>query len=87
MAPDHLSRDRLDDVAKCKGVLLFRHPGVKHDLQQEVAELIAQIVEVATRDRVGDFIGFLDGVGRDRRKILLKKDPMDSRCRAYAASP
>ena len=72
MPSDHFPRDRLDHIAERKRVLLFGHAGVKHDLQQEVAELVAQIVEIAARDRVGDFIGFLDGVGRDRRKILFE---------------
>ena len=41
MAPDHFSRDGLDHVAEGKGVLLLGHAGVKHHLQQEVAELVA----------------------------------------------
>ena len=72
MAADHLARDRLDHVAEGKGVLLFRHAGVIDDLQQEIAEFLAEIVEIAARDRVGDLIGLLDRVGRDRRKILLE---------------
>ena len=72
MPPDHLARDRLDHVAERERVLLFGHAGVKHHLQQEIAEFVAEIVEIAARDGVGDFIGFLDGVGRDRRKILFE---------------
>jgi hypothetical protein len=41
-------------------------------LQQEIAEFIPEIVEIAARDGVGHLIGFLDGVGRDGRKILLE---------------
>ena len=72
VAADHLSRDRLDHVAERKGVLLLGHAGVIDHLQQEIAEFVAEVVEIAARDRVGDLIGFLDGVGRDRRKILLE---------------
>ncbi len=72
MPPDHLARDRLDHVAECERALFFRHPGVKHHLQQEVAEFVAEIVEVAARDRIGDLIGLLDGVGRDARKVLFE---------------
>ena len=72
MAADHLPRDRLDHVAEGKGVLLLRHAGVIDDLQQEIAEFLAQVVEIAARDGVGDLIGFLDGVGRDRRKVLFE---------------
>ncbi len=86
MPSDHLARDGLDHVAECEGVLFLRHAGVKHHLQQEIAEFVAQIVEIAARDGVGDFIGFLDGVGRDRSQNSVR-DPMGSRCRAFAASP
>src|SRR2546430_269808 len=61
-----------DDVAEREYVLLFSHAGVEHHLQQEVTELVAQIVEIATRNGVSDLISFLDGVGRYRRKILLE---------------
>src|SRR5262249_49018376 len=45
---------------------------VEHHLEQEVAELLTQILEVAARDRLGDFIGLFDGVWRDRLEILLE---------------
>ena len=45
---------------------------MEHDLQQEVAELVAQIVEVAALDGVGHLIGLFDRIGRDGRKILLQ---------------
>ena len=72
MAADHLARDRLNHVAEGKGVLLFRHAGVIDDLQQEVAQFLAEVIEIAARDRVGYLIGLLDGVGRNGRKILLE---------------
>ena len=72
MPSDHLSRDRLDHVAECERVLFLRHAGVEHHLQQEIAEFVAEIVEIAARDGVGDLIGLLDGVGRDGRKILFE---------------
>ena len=64
--------DRLDHVAERERVLFLRHAGVKYHLQQQIAEFIAQIVEIAARDGVRDLIGFLDGVGRDGRKILFE---------------
>ena len=45
---------------------------MKHYLQQEVTEFVSQIVKIAARNGVGDFIGFLDGVGCYGRKILLE---------------
>ena len=72
MSPDHLPRDGFDDIAEGKGILFLRHASMKHHLQQEIAELLAEVVEIAARDGVDNLVGFLDGVGRDRRKILLK---------------
>jgi hypothetical protein len=54
---------------------------VKHHLQQEIAEFVTQIVEVAARDGVGDFIGLLDGVGCDTRKILFEVPRADVKYR------
>ncbi len=72
MPPDHFSRNSLDDVPESKCVLLLGHAGVKYHLQQEIAEFVLEIVEIIARDGVDHLIGFLDGVGRDRRKILLE---------------
>ena len=86
MPADHLARDGLDHVAERERVLLLRHAGVIDHLQQEIAEFVVEIVEIAARDGVGDLIGFLDGVGRDRRKILLEV-PRAAGARACAAPP
>ena len=72
MSSNHLARHRLDDVAKIECVLLLGHAGVEHHLQQEVAEFVAEVIEVAAGDGVDDLIGFLDGVGSDGCKILLE---------------
>ena len=64
--------DRLDHVAERERVLLLGHAGVIDHLQQEIAEFVPEIVEIAARDGVGDLIGFLDGVGRDGREILFE---------------
>ena len=84
MPPDHFPRDRLDYICKAERALLFRDPGVEHHLQQEVAEFVTQIGQIAPRDRVGDLIGFLDRVRRDAREILFEI-PRDSRCPAFGA--
>ena len=72
MAADHLPCDRFDHVAEGKGVLLFRHAGVIDDLQQEIAQFLAKVVEIAARDRVRYLIGLLDRVGRNGRKVLFE---------------
>ena len=71
MTADHLGRDRFDDIAEIKGVLLLRHARMKDHLKQQIAEFVFEIGEVVARDRVGDFVGFFYRVGRDRRKSLL----------------
>ena len=53
-------------------MLLLRHAGVKYHLQQEIAEFVAQIIEIAARDGIGDFIGFFDGVGNDGGEGLFE---------------
>ena len=72
MPTDELFGDRGHDVAEIECALLLGHPGVKHDLQEQVAQLVAKIVEIAARDRVGDLVGFFDGVRRDRCEILFQ---------------
>ena len=72
MAADQLARDALDDVAEIERAGLLGHPGMEHDLEQQVAELVLQVEKIAARDRLGDLIGFLDRVGRDGREILLE---------------
>ena len=72
MAPQELFRDRLHHVAEVEGALLLRHAGVIDDLQQEVAELLAQVGEIAAGDGVGHFVGFLQRVGSDAGEVLLQ---------------
>lgn len=72
MAAQQLLGDRLDDVAEGKGVPLLGHAGVEHDLEQQVAELVLEILEIAAIDGVRDLVGLLDGVGRDAGEVLLQ---------------
>ena len=72
MAADHLLRDGFDDVAESERALLLGKPGVIDNLKQQVAKLVLQIDQVAARNGIGNLIGFLDRVGRDRREGLLE---------------
>ena len=45
---------------------------VEYDLQQQVAQFVAQRVEVGPVDRIGHFVGFLDGVRRNAGEVLLQ---------------
>src|SRR5580698_762453 len=71
MMANELGGDRLDDAAKIKEASLLRHAGVKDDLQQEVAQFLAQIFGRPALDRVGDFVGFFKGERHDRGERLL----------------
>ncbi len=71
MSADHLFRDRLDDIAEGEFTSLFGHLRVIDHLKEQVAEFVAQIIQVAARDGVGDLVGFLDRVGSDGREVLL----------------
>ena len=62
------------------------HARVKHDLEQQIAEFVLEIGHVAALDRVGDLIGFLDRVRRDRRESL-RAYPIRSRVGDRAAGP
>jgi len=44
---------------------------VIHHLEQQVAQLALQVIEVATFDGVGDFVGLFQGVRDDARVGLL----------------
>jgi len=60
-----------DDVIQGEVAQLLRHLRVEDDLELEIAELILEIVHVATVDGVGHLISFFDRVGRDRGERLL----------------
>ena len=45
---------------------------MKLDLDKQVSQFILVLVHVACLDGISKFVGFLDGVGRDSGKGLLK---------------
>ena len=71
MAADELGGDRLDHAAEIEHARLFRHPRMKDDLQQQVAEFLAQIFGVAALNCIGDFVGLFDREGGDGGEGLL----------------
>src|SRR5262249_53823610 len=72
MAAYELFGEALDDVGKVEGPLLLRHAGMEDDLEQEVTQFIAQVIEVAPRNGVGDLVCLLDGVRGDGAKGRLE---------------
>ena len=41
------------------------------DLKQQISEFVLQVCQIIPFDRIRNLIGFLDGVGGNRRKGLL----------------
>ena len=86
MPAQHLVADRRDHVGERERAGLLGHARVKHDLEQQVAELVLELAEVAALDRVGDLVRLLDRVRRDRRERLLEV-PRATALADRAASP
>ncbi len=71
MAGDHLVGDRRHHVGEGEVARLVGHLGMEDHLQQQIAQFTPQPLHVAVRDRLGDLVLLLDGVGRDGGEILL----------------
>lgn len=71
MAADHLGGDGLDNVREGEFAGFLRYLGMVDDLQQEVTEFVAQIVEIAARDGIRHLVGLLDRIGRNCGEVLL----------------
>src|SRR4030081_151492 len=71
MAPDELFAQRLHYIGEVERALLLGHTGMKNDLKEKVAKLLAQIYEIAACDGVGDLVGLLNRIGCNGREILV----------------
>ena len=72
MAADQFVADRSGHVVEGEDLRLVGHLRMKHHLEQQIAQFVLEVVQIAALDRVGDLIGFLDRIGRDRTEILLQ---------------
>src|SRR5581483_3098711 len=72
MPPHKLFRDCLHHVAEAEAALFLSQARVVHDLQQQVAEFLAQVLEIAALNRIGNLVGLLDGVARNAAEVLLQ---------------
>ena len=86
MAADQLGGDGLDHVAEIEGALFLGHAGVEDDLEQQIAQFVLEVGEIAARDGVGHLVGFLQRIGRDGAEVLLEV-PGAAACRACARPP
>ena len=71
MATHHLVGDGGRDRREAEPAGLLGQAGVVDDLEQQIAQLVLQPVQIAARDGIGDLIGLLDGVRRDGGEGLL----------------
>src|SRR3546814_18204122 len=70
VAAFHLVAERVGDIVEPEQAIVGRYLAMEYDLEQQIAKLIADRSGVAAGDRVGNLIGFFDGIGRDGREIL-----------------
>ena len=70
MAADHLVGDDAGNIRETERTGLLGHPGVIDDLKQQISELVRKCCGITPSDGVGDLVGLLDRVGRDRVKAL-----------------
>ena len=65
VAAYHFCGNRLDHGGEIEIAGFLGHLRVKHDLEQQVAQFVLERRHIVVIDGVGDFIGFLDGMGKD----------------------
>ena len=71
--PSHeLVVNRPRDGIEVEQAALLSDARLKYYLEKQVAELIPQLRGIARLHRIGDLIGFFDGVRRDRLERLLQ---------------
>ena len=68
---NELVGDGVDGVADREVSVLLGNPREKHGFEQEIAELLAQRVEVAAIERVEQLVGFLEHERPQRGERLL----------------
>jgi hypothetical protein len=71
VTPLELVGDRGGDPIEVECAPLLSHAGVEHHLEEQIAELVAQIIHVIPGDGVGHLVGLLDGIGGDGLEVLL----------------
>ena len=71
VAPDQLVADAARHGGEIKAPGLLAQQRVKHHLEQQVAQLIAQAIQITAPDGVGNLVGLLDRKRRNAEKILF----------------
>ena len=71
MPADQLLVDVVGDVLEVELALLFREAGVKHDLDQHVAQFLAHVRVVPPVDRIDQLARLIDQAAHQRGMRLL----------------
>ncbi len=71
MTPNQLVVNAARHGGEVEPTLLLRHAGMKRYLEEEIAELVAQLLRLPPLDGIRHLVGLLDGVGRDGAEGLL----------------
>ena len=71
MTPNHFVSDAVCDVSDVEGAFLGGHLAMEDDLKEQVSQLFLQVGHVAPLYRIGDFVGLLDRIGRNRGEVLF----------------
>ena len=70
MARFHLVGNGASDIGEGKQAAFLCHAGMEHDLQQQIAKLLTQLVHRTALYRIDNLVGFFDGIRRDAPEIL-----------------
>ena len=71
MAEDKFLAQSVADVGDVKSALLVADFGIKDNVQQHIAQFLTDFIVVLAHDGVGEFHGFLNGVGAQALVGLL----------------
>src|SRR5258708_5457484 len=66
----HFVGDAGEDIFQREQTFFFSHARMEDDLELEIAEFVCKRIHILAGDRIGDLIGFLDRIGRDRFERL-----------------
>ncbi|MOA48289.1 hypothetical protein D3C78_1710180 [compost metagenome] len=72
MAADQFARDAVDHASKFEAPFFQCQLAVIHHLEQQVAQLALQVLEITALDGVGHFVGLLQGMWHDAGVVLLE---------------
>ena len=71
MTENHLVAQLVAYISNIKLLFLLTYPAVEHNMQQDIAQLLANLTLVIADDGIAELIGLLDGIRTQRLVGLL----------------